>query len=238
MTEPNPNSMTIWWPVVERLGLPAPRTIMVPISQEMWEAAINGDAPPAADAQALAEAAERIGYPLFLRNDLTSGKHSWGRTCYVPSREAFLRHVYRVIEDAELHWAWPVLALAVREYVPLESTFEAFDGMPVSRERRYFADGGVNLCRHPYWPEEAIADGDWRRTLPEDWRDRLAALNLEREDEAVLRPMAEAVTRELGGTWSVDFARARDGRWLLIDMALAASSWHPEACPSLPKEAP
>jgi len=30
--------------------------------------------------------------------------------------------------------------------------------------------------------------------------------------------------------WSVDFCKAKDGRWILIDMATGDRSWHDESC--------
>jgi len=40
--------------------------------------------------------------------------------------------------------------------------------------------------------------------------------------------MALRAVRAVGkGSWSVDFALDANGKWWLIDMALAADSWHP-----------
>jgi hypothetical protein len=220
--------MTIWFPAVEALGLPHPRTKMLDLSEEAQARAINGEEPSPEDLAAWLAAATEIGYPLFLRSDLTSGKHRWLDTCYVAEWRALVRHVFAVIEDAELHWVWPVVALAFREFVPLDSSFAAFNAMPVSRERRYFAEDGEVRCSHPYWPEGAIAEHAWRGNLPKDWRDRLRLLNEPGPDEGELATMAAAVTRKLGGAWSVDFAKAKDGRWLLIDMARAGDSYHEE----------
>ena len=32
------------------------------------------------------------------------------------------------------------------------------------------------------------------------------------------------------GYWSVDYWKAKDGRWILIDMAEGEKSWHPSKC--------
>ena len=42
------------------------------------------------------------------------------------------------------------------------------------------------------------------------------------------------------GYWSVDYWKAKDGRWILIDMAEGEKSWHPSKCKysNMPKENP
>lgn len=32
------------------------------------------------------------------------------------------------------------------------------------------------------------------------------------------------------GYWSIDFCKAKDGRWILIDMATGERTWHKEDC--------
>ena len=228
----DPTSMFNWLPVVEGLGIPSPRTLLVPFDREAVGPMFYGeDAPGAGTEMAkLCAAAVDFGFPLFLRTDLASGKHSWSRTCYVPDAESLVAHAYEVAEFNEIAglFGLPWTGFALRELLHLESTFTAFDGMPVARERRYFAEDGSVLCHHPYWPEEAIEEGWSRPRLPDDWRERLALLNDESDDPSSLGEWAGAVTKTLGGAWSVDFARSRDGRWWLIDMAVAGQSWHPE----------
>jgi hypothetical protein len=55
----------------------------------------------------------------------------------------------------------------------------------------------------------------------------LKELNTESEIEVrILTNIAEMVGSVLPGSWSVDFAKDRDGKWWLIDIALAEQSWH------------
>jgi hypothetical protein len=46
--------------------------------------------------------------------------------------------------------------------------------------------------------------------------------------------MAETFGKRNPGYWSVDFARTRAGRWVLIDAARGEVSWHPDGCPHNP----
>lgn len=226
----DPNSMFIWLPKVVAAGVPHPRTIMMEVDRRKLTDCFDPD--EATDEnllKSIAEASEAFGYPLFLRTDLASGKHSWERSCHVPSRDLLFPNLSGVIEANELAGVLGLdyAGLAFRELLELDATFTAFDGMPVARERRYFAEAGAVQCRHAYWFEGAI-ERSWS-PKPPDWKERLAILNDESTDPPELAEWASRVTALLPGAWSVDFACLRDRRhWVLIDMALAHQSWHPE----------
>lgn len=229
----NPSSLLVWFPAVQGCGIPHPKTEIVELGAEMLWGILDGKPLDLPQKTALYDAAQRIGYPLFLRTDLTSGKHQWRDTCYVEGREDLLPHIGALAMDEAGHMMMglPSRVVVLRRYIPLEATFTAFEGMPVARERRYFVSGGKVVCHHPYWPESAIEEGWSQEPLPQDWRDLLAALNEESQDEvARLTVYAEGVGAALGGAWSVDFARSKAGQWLLIDMAIAAESWHEDSC--------
>ena len=54
-------------------------------------------------------------------------------------------------------------------------------------------------------------------------------MNIESETEiSLLTSYAGMVGAVLNDSWSIDFAKDSEGRWWLIDMALAEQSWHPE----------
>lgn len=227
----DPNSMFIWLPKVQEAGIPSPRTVMVDYPREVIAPVFDGEPTPDLERYmaTLVEAASAFSFPLFLRTDLASGKHTWTETCYVPSLDVLPQHAIAVAEQNELagFFGLDYAGFAVREFLELDATFEAFKGMPVAAERRYFAEEGQIRCHHAYWFEGAI-ESSWREK-PADWKERLAILNDEASDPPELTKWASQVTRLLPGAWSVDFARLRDRRhWVLIDMALADASWHPE----------
>jgi len=57
-------------------------------------------------------------------------------------------------------------------------------------------------------------------------------LNTETEEEVkLLTSYAKMVAEQFKGYWSIDFCKAKDGRWILIDMATGQKSWHPD-CPN------
>ena len=248
-TVTNPSSQTYWWPAVSDLRIPVPKTIIVPVYGDA-ESLIGGcvvhdvehdnnDIGPECAplfyrwAAQLREAGQYLGYPLFARTDLVSGKHQYSSTCHVPDEGLLMNHIRAVLEEhAMALWMEPdssVRGIVLREMLQLESLFVAFSGLPIAIERRYFVEGSRVVCHHPYWPQDAIQFyGKWEER--EGWREMLRALNEETPDEiALLSEYAERVGRALHEhRWSVDFAKAEDGIWYLIDMALAERSWHPE----------
>jgi len=123
----------------------------------------------------------------------------------------------------------------VRELLPLESTFTAFDDFPVNKERRYFIQSGKVVCHHPYWPEYAI---EGHKPSVENWRELLQELNNETPEEVYnLTGLASEISVEFGNeAWSVDFACDKNGLWWCIDMAAACTSFHWDGCPNQNKD--
>ncbi|MGD9498813.1 MAG: hypothetical protein AB7Y46_21140 [Armatimonadota bacterium] len=225
--------MTYWWPLVADLDVPMPRTRIITIDSELsraWFVNMADGRPgiyavPPWDAD-LRAAAEDIGYPCFLRTDLTSAKHAWGRTCYVSGTRELTGHVYALLEFHfnALGLPWPQ-ALVVREYLSPCPGFLAFGGLPIGRERRYFVRDNSVECHHPYWPENAI-----RGASSVAWKTLLADANRETPTEVeLLTGYAQAIGERLGGYWSVDFFCSAEPRWYFIDAAVGKLSWHP-AC--------
>lgn len=139
-----------------------------------------------------------------------------------------MQTLFNLIEQNALRDLW-FDTIVVREFIYLSYRFRAFGGLPIGCERRYFIRDGKVVCHHAYWVKEAIKfyqqSKNWEN-LP--WQMWLKELNTESEIEVrILTNIAEMVGSILPGSWSVDFAKDRDGKWWLIDMALAEQSWHP-----------
>ena len=178
----------------------------------------------------LATAGRSAGYPCFLRTGHSSFKHSWSATCFVDSPLKFTERVAMLAENSELAGIMgiPYDVFAVRRMLKTTPLFHAFHGMPITREFRFFVDGGTILCRHPYWPAEAIADSE--NADKHNWPDLLAASHAyDDADRAAIEPMVAACGAALEGYWSVDVLQAEDG-WYVIDCALGADSWHWPGC--------
>ena len=231
----NPTRLTYWFPRLQSgIAFLLPRTeIIQPFSTLMVIAAVEDRE---ADASRLfsiliervKRAGDRLGWPCFLRTDMTSSKHSWRDTCFLESGDVNLigRHISNLVIDAECMGAPFSLALVVREMLSTEPAFHAFHGrMPITKERRYFVKDGEVTCHHPYWPARSIA-----RPSVEDFEPLLREINAESEAEIkLLSSMSRKVSEMVPGAWSVDWLHTTRG-WYLIDMALAESSWHWDGC--------
>lgn len=226
------NDMAYWFPRLKATGVPVPRTELVTTAVRLDEL-LDGKAPVGfhdfiSDLEA---AALEIGQsPLFLRTGHGSDKHSWSRSCFVRGPEDLPAHVAHLVEWSALVdiLGLPMTTWAVREFVPLWHTFTAFDGMPVAVERRIFIRDGKPTCEHGYWPPASI-----RNPSREDWQ----SLLYDHEDIArtydsrtQIQAIITAVAPAFDGAWSLDVALARDGRWIVTDMAEADRSFHWPGC--------
>ena len=124
----NQNSMYYWFPRIEHLDIPMPRTTFCNLNVDEVRAA-----------------ADRTGYPCFLRTDLCSGKHDWKESCFLQNRESVLSHMGKIL-NANVRWQLLGIepqGFVVREFLNLETLFTAFEGdMPINPERRYFVHDG------------------------------------------------------------------------------------------------
>jgi len=222
-------ALSYWFSKIEAAGLPVPKTKIVNITPEaekaIW-AAIDGKS--SGDAWPfyckLADAANEIGFPCFLRTGHTSNKHQWQDTCYLKSAKEIPLHVFNLVEFslccdfAGLPWdVW-----VVREFLPTIpfGVCPRYGNMPICKEFRFFVDGGEVRCYHPYWPKEALEEG--------------GAVNLDYEGLCRLADdtpfsLAVAAGAAVGGSWSVDILETRRG-WFVTDMAEAEKSFHWEGC--------
>ncbi len=228
----DPNSMLNWYPKIKGLLIPQPKTIMVKVQDKHKTLFDIVEGRAFSNIEAIHEAAQSLGFPVFMRTERLSSKHEWNETCFVENEEALDGNIRQLVE-ASLECdiiGKPVEAIVFREYIKMHSTFKAFGGLPISKERRYFVDNGKVICHHPYWPEEAIQFWSWDDTKePKLWKVLLHEMNREREDEiALLSKYALQVSKVLNGYWSVDFCLAQDGPWYLIDCAQGEVSWHPK----------
>lgn len=223
-------SMLYWWPKVKDLQIPTPRTEIVEVPYKYLLGILDGKMIPKRYVKKVVGASDTIGYPLFMRTDMSSAKHSWERTCFVATQEELFKHIGTLIDETLAAGMFGELdpnALVFRELLRLNSFFTAFSGLPISAERRYFVRDGEVESHHHYWTQDAI-EKTWKKPSEPDWRERLAALNRENPDEVrLLTAYASSIGKTLSGYWSVDFAEAEDGTWYLIDMAEGEKSWHP-----------
>jgi hypothetical protein len=223
------DSMMLWYPKIKNLDIPQPKTEIYEIPKNVLENLCEENMENL-DMNAVKEVANRIGYPLFLRTDLASGKFFWKMSCFVEKEEDLQSHIFEVISFNQCAGVvgLPFEALVFREYIQMKNLFTAFYGeMPVNPEIRFFVENGEVLCWHWYWAMEAI-----KQPSVSNWKEIL-----ENEKKSVfgneilwLTTDARKVSKVLDGYWSVDFCKAKNDKWILIDCARADLSWHPDDC--------
>jgi|ERR1700722_1381342 len=227
----NRNSALIWLPRIEAAGLPTPKTIIVPYEHHKCVCIFDGIGSPEVSrlTDAIMEAAREIGFPVFIRTDLASAKHS-GPDAYRIDEDSHNQPIFETLEDAELKCFMDSdpEAFLVRKFLTLDAPFTAFRDLPIAREFRFFANGSCVHCWHPYWPEDSLEEHDPSNP---DWRELLAGMQGTPPELGGLAMMAITAARACGGgDWSVDFCRDTDGKWWLLDMATAADSFHWPGC--------
>lgn len=229
-------ALSYWFPKLLAAGLPVPHTTILKmpegVQKGIWSAfdgkGDDGDDPSAFHAQ-IDAAAQAFGYPCFLRTDMTSGKHNWKDTCFLPDAASIPQHVFNICEYSEcadligIRWdTW-----AVREMLPTIpfGVCPYYGDMPICREFRFFVDGAAFVCGHPYWPKSALIDGG----INPDRFDYAAVSEVPTAKLKEIADIACAAGRALGGAWSIDILETTRG-WFVTDCAESHKSFHWEGC--------
>lgn len=236
--------MSYWFPKLHETKVPTPSTVMVDIGKKdpnfvkamrklFWmEEPTKEDQKSYANFRFVLEYMARSigGYPFFLRTGHASHKHSWKETCYVTSEENLMANAQAIAEYsimANMKEGLPINVWVARQLLETNPAFEAFNGMPITKEMRFFIRDGKIECYHPYWPEKAI-DG---HTRDENWKLKLDAMNsVDENDLKLLKDLTLQVASAFEGYWSLDWLKAADGRWYAIDMATGEDSYHFPGC--------
>ncbi|HDY86538.1 MAG TPA: hypothetical protein ENH82_00300 [bacterium] len=223
--------ITYWFPKLE--GLPVPKTHIIKTGITPEEQIRYADCDNIMEDKIqklvtdIKTHADDLGYPAFLRTGQTSAKHEWKDTCFLKDDQRIRYQVDRIILFSCLvdMIGLPADVWAVREFLPLEYAFKAFDEMPIAREFRFFIEGGRITHEQPYWPPDTIKDPD-----TDDWEYKLAEISLLDDKDALSLAYEVADRFKDDEGFSVDVCKTINGEWYITDMALAEYSykWEPE----------
>lgn len=216
--------MQYWFPKIEELEINVPKTIFVKADYGDLLKLLDGELPASwpDTLERLGKAVEEVGEPFFLRTAYLSGKHEWSNTCYCENLGSLNRNITGLIEYTEMSFAVPFGCFVVREFLNLNSSFRAFNNMPIAREFRFFVQDAEVLHWQPYWPASSIQNPDG-----EYWMLSLKRMSiLDPRSMNYLNCRAKEIGKKLGGFWSVDFAQHAGGRWFLIDVARGEQSFY------------
>lgn len=222
----NKTCLSYWYPRIKE-GIPEilmPETELVFCNAgDKWHLFDGKKTPHIEDVvRRLTIAANKMGYPCFMKDGIFSGKHDWDNTCFIQGPDQIFKHLYNIAEMAETYGVMDVsLYFCIRKFIPTAPAFFAFNGMPVTCERRYFVKEGKVVFHHPYWIPDSI-----QNPTSDDWAELLEELNKETKEEVLyLKVLTEKIGILLGGAWSVDWLKDREGNWWLTDMAEAHKSF-------------
>lgn len=217
------NSGIFWYPILEDIGIPVPKTIFIHLDSRERRMLCDYTKPKEIDRfiKELKNAIEIVGLPAFLRTEGHSDKHNWKETCFIENTDEkyLFYHLFKLAEFSEcadIENGDPYHFWMVREMIPTEKIFEAFNGFPVVREMRYFVKNGKIECKHHYWPKDVFNKKvDYEKLV-----------NVPKTEIEELDKMACYVSSCFSGYWSVDFLRDKNGKWWCTDMALGERSYH------------
>lgn len=230
----NRNSALIWLPKIVEAGISTPQTELVKYEHEAVREVFDGGEPKAFDELLVMvrTACKKIGYPIFVRTDLSSAKHDGPKAYRINKEEDIPRAIYATLEDNEMKfWLEPEgsKAILVREWLELQSPFAAFNRHAIAYEWRFFANAERVICFHPYWPESSIEFYGGAKE-PDGWREALRTLHQIPENIEELKAVAVKAAGLYGTVASIDMAQDRNTRWWLTDMAIAEDSFHWPDC--------
>lgn len=229
------NSLFFWWPRLrdERM----PKTVGVIFDIEDAFPLLDGDPALNLPWMTFRGAAETVGFPVFVRSDISSAKHSGPKAYRMDSLEDTGKIIAATLMDNCLkNLEGKMLGFVFRQWIDLAGRFTAFNGHIIAPEVRIFpVDPKEGIfpdieASYFYWPEEAFErQGD---RIDHSWRELRDEMEHETMVPEILGPLEEralAAVENIGfGSWSVDFALDKNGDWWLIDMALAKNSWRPK----------
>ena len=223
--------MSYWYPKIEG-KIPTPKTHMKIYGWQDFYPLMDGHRPEIMDdlIAFVKQSGDDVGWPIFLRTGMTSAKHYWKDSCFVKEAKDIERHVNEI---CQFSFIADMMGLdtdvwVVREMLPVFPVGYAFEDMPITRELRYFVDGGKIECVHPYWPKEAL-EGHWVE-IPKSGVYPKAIHEFSTEEMNETGEIAKICGAALGGKWSVDILATEKG-WYMTDMAEAYKSYHSPGCP-------
>lgn len=222
-----------WLPVAEKIA-PTPKTVVIPVPHDLIFM-LDGEKPLDIDEimEQIARAGEELGYPVFLRTDYLSGKHSWNLCCGGLTDRTKIHEVVANLVNESALADQPLTMFLAREMLEVTPIFHAFRmGLPVSREFRFFVKEGEVYHIQPYWPEDALKN--YVDDGLENWAEVLRKVStLTPEEYAPLAEMTKRISLDENlrcKGWSVDWLCDAKGKWWLTDMAVDTVSykWEPD----------
>lgn len=243
----NPNNISFWYPQVENCGIETPRTVIVPVPENICMAFFmdhhEKDIETVVDwvkteLMSIIEKEEMSGQ-LFIKNGTFSNKFSFS-SCNIIGQDYMqvARSLIDINYTALMFGADGCTEIALREFIPFR--FDKipciYKGMPLRNEYRVFYNFDTHEALYVvnYW--------DWDycyKTIARDATDKIVyeayypilKSHYEETKDSVMTLVTNHMknVNGLSGIWSVDIMEDENGKMWLIDMALGHRSayWNP-----------
>lgn len=135
----------------------------------------------------------------ILKGETNSKKSSWKRDMFAPSKKEAIEIYARLSDDSLIGQQH----IYIREYVPLVKYLDGINGMPVTKEFRFFVAYNQIVCGEYYW-QNYIDD-----------------LSFKPDPGEVPQSFLEEVIRRVDSQsnfYVIDVAQTMSGNWIVIEL--------------------
>ena len=145
--------------------------------------------------------------PFILKGETNSKKFLWNTHCFAKDKKAAIEVHGRLMADSMLQYQ----KIYIRRYVPLEVLSDGLQGLPISREYRFFVYKSQILSGGFYWSSHS-----------ED----IKAADIDVNPDEVPRAFLNAIINKVQNTelsepptyYVIDVAKTAAGKWILIEL--------------------
>ena len=158
--------------------------------------------------------------PFVLKGETNSKKFSWQTHMFAKDKRAAIDVHTRLTEDSQIQYQ----KIYIRQYVQLEKLMDGLQGLPVTREYRFFVYKDTILSGGFYWSSHI-----------DDIRDSRIAIDPDEVPRDFLKKIIDKIQKaELPPVYYViDVAKTADGEWILIELNDGAQSGLSENNPDI-----
>jgi len=140
--------------------------------------------------------------PFVLKGETNSKKFLWNTHMFAKDKREAIAIESKLFQDSLLTYQ----KIIVREYVPLVTYTVAFNGLPITKEFRFFCYKDKILCGAYYWSShleelEEMGIVPDINDVPKEW----------------LQDVVNIVKENANG-FVIDVAETQDGRWLVVEL--------------------
>lgn len=221
----NLTDLSVWFPVLEKLGIPVPETYIIKHKVDLFPL-LDWESPEGIDklVEDIDYYANKVWYPCFLRTGQTSNKHNWKNTCFLTKKEDIISHLANLQDFsvmADMFSPRSMETLVVRKMLDTTAIFTAFEEMPITKEMRLFVKDWKIESLHPYWPQEAF-----EKFNIEGIEEKMNELiSLTEEEKLFFSKIWTFLAQAFPWYWSIDFLKTTNWEWICIDMAQGHNSY-------------